>query len=82
MYTNSSNYQYLNLYISNRDLVAELPFVLMHPKPSEDPPPLPVQNAISAKSVENEENAGINTDLIRLDTYVLQSLITLQNCVK
>ncbi|GFU58845.1 beta-arrestin-2 [Nephila pilipes] len=50
------------------DLVAELPFILMHPKPADDPPPLPAPNAGSVTNAENGENVGIDTDLIRLDT--------------
>ncbi|KAG8194551.1 hypothetical protein JTE90_013298 [Oedothorax gibbosus] len=48
------------------DLVAELPFLLMHPKPEDDPPPLPIPN-VTAENADSEANAGINTDLIRLD---------------
>ncbi|XP_015920962.1 beta-arrestin-1 [Parasteatoda tepidariorum] len=51
------------------DLTAELPFVLMHPKPADDPPPVPSRNPSVPKD-ENNENAGIDTDLIRLDTDV------------
>ncbi|CAL1273674.1 unnamed protein product, partial [Larinioides sclopetarius] len=50
------------------DLVAELPFILMHPKPADDPPPLPARNAGAITNAENNENQGIDTDLIRLDT--------------
>ncbi|GIY69314.1 beta-arrestin-2 [Caerostris darwini] len=49
------------------DLVAELPFILMHPKPDDDAPPLPARNASSIPNAENE-NQGIDADLIRLDT--------------
>ncbi|GIY22025.1 beta-arrestin-1 [Caerostris extrusa] len=47
--------------------VAELPFILMHPKPDDDPPPLPARNASTKPNAENE-NQGIDADLIRLDT--------------
>ncbi|GFR30367.1 beta-arrestin-2 [Trichonephila clavata] len=50
------------------DLVAELPFILMHPKPVDDPPPIPAPNAGTVTNAENGENVGIDTDLIRLDT--------------
>ncbi|GBN57515.1 hypothetical protein AVEN_86567-1 [Araneus ventricosus] len=50
------------------DLVAELPFILMHPKPADEPPPLPARNAGAITNAENNENQGIDTDLIRLDT--------------
>ncbi|PRD27251.1 UNVERIFIED_CONTAM: Arrestin red cell isoform 1 [Trichonephila clavipes] len=55
------------------DLVAELPFILMHPKPVDDPPPIPAPNAGTVTNAENGDNVGIDTDLIRLDTYFVLS---------
>lgn len=56
---------YLNIY---RDLVAELPFILMHPKPIDDPPPHAARSTSSAPNVQSDDNVAIDTDLIRLDT--------------
>ncbi|GFU56675.1 arrestin_C domain-containing protein [Trichonephila clavipes] len=58
----------LNLANNYGDLVAELPFILMHPKPVDDPPPIPAPNAGTVTNAENGDNVGIDTDLIRLDT--------------
>lgn len=46
-----------------RDLVAELPFILMHPKPEDEvmPPTLDPDQA-------TEENVPVDTNLIQLDT--------------
>ncbi|XP_054722199.1 beta-arrestin-1-like [Uloborus diversus] len=49
------------------DLVAELPFILMHPKPLDDPPPHAARSISSIPTVQSDENVGIETDLIRLD---------------
>ncbi|KFM64794.1 putative beta-arrestin, partial [Stegodyphus mimosarum] len=50
------------------DLVAELPFILMHPKPADDPPPHAARSTSSVPNVQSDENVAIDTDLIRLDT--------------
>lgn len=47
-----------------RDLVAELPFTLMHPKPEEDPLPNPSSRR-NSKDVGN--NVPVDTNLIQLD---------------
>lgn len=48
------------------DLVAELPFILMHPKP-EDPPVHPVRSMPSTEMQNNSECPGVDTNLIQLD---------------
>lgn len=48
------------------DLVAELPFILMHPKP-EDPPSHPVRSTPSTEMQNNSECPGVDTNLIQLD---------------
>jgi len=53
---------------SCRDLSAELPFVLMHPKPEEDEPLLPLPKSSSPNHLEAGEVPTEN--LIQLDTYV------------
>ena len=49
-----------------RDLVAELPFTLMHPKPEEEPEP-PTKNTGSASATVSE-SAPVDANLIELDT--------------
>lgn len=57
-----------------RDLVAELPFILMHPKPEEDPP-LPItarpSPSLEPSNKEGGDDAAVDTNLIQLDTWVL-----------
>lgn len=48
-----------------RDLVAELPFILMHPKPEEEAPP-PIRPNPSAEKSTPE--VSVDTNLIQLDT--------------
>jgi beta-arrestin len=54
-----------------RDLVAELPFILMHPKPEEDPP-LPITARPSPShepsNKEGGDDVAVDTNLIQLDT--------------
>ena len=54
-----------------RDLVAELPFILMHPKPEEDPP-LPITARPSSShelgNREGGDDVTVDTNLIQLDT--------------
>lgn len=53
------------------DLTAELPFVLMHPKPPEDPPASP--SPTKCKAIENNPtDPATDTNLIQLDGYVLR----------
>lgn len=47
-----------------RDLVAELPFILMHPKPEEEIPPPSPSNRVS-KDAGNE--CPVDANLIQLD---------------
>jgi beta-arrestin len=47
------------------DLVAELPFTLMHAKPEDDPPPL--QRPAQTLQNNNENNAPVDANLIQLD---------------
>lgn len=49
-----------------RDLVAELPFILMHPKPEEEEPPVPSTPSRRA-SKEIGNNVPVDTNLIQLD---------------
>ncbi|XP_021913016.1 beta-arrestin-1 isoform X5 [Zootermopsis nevadensis] len=53
------------------DLVAELPFILMHPKPEEDPP-LPITTRPSPshepRNTEGDDGVAVDTNLIQLDT--------------
>lgn len=44
-----------------RDLVAELPFILMHPKPEEEIPP-------AADNAAPNSEVPVDTNLIQLDT--------------
>jgi len=54
-----------------RDLVAELPFILMHPKPEEEPP-LPITARPSPShetgNKEDGDDVAVDTNLIQLDT--------------
>ncbi|KAG1670606.1 Beta-arrestin-1 [Nymphon striatum] len=54
------------------DLVAELPFTLMHPKPEEEKPPSPKVTSSSQQSNDADGNADhnvpVDTNLIQLDT--------------
>ena len=57
-----------------RDLVAELPFILMHPKPEEEPPlPITAHQSPSHEtgSKEDGDDVAVDTNLIQLDTWVL-----------
>jgi beta-arrestin len=53
------------------DLVAELPFILMHPKPEEEPP-LPITAHPSPShetgNKEDGDDVAVDTNLIQLDT--------------
>lgn len=59
---------YFNCCYDPRDLVAELPFILMHPKPQEDSPQpnRPLATAVTSRT--NEPNVPVDTNLIQLDT--------------
>ncbi|XP_073992218.1 beta-arrestin protein kurtz isoform X7 [Rhodnius prolixus] len=48
------------------DLVAELPFILMHPKPEEEPTLAVCQP--DSQSSTNQDNVPVDTNLIQLDT--------------
>lgn len=53
------------------DLVAELPFILMHPKPEEDPPlPITARPSPSHETGNKEggDDVAVDTNLIQLDT--------------
>lgn len=56
---------YLYIFFLYRDLVAELPFILMHPKPEEEiiPPPSPSRRV--SKDVGND--VPVDANLIQLD---------------
>jgi beta-arrestin len=58
-------------YCTFRDLVAELPFILMHPKPEEEPP-LPITARPSPShepgNKEDGDDVAVDTNLIQLDT--------------
>lgn len=53
----------------NRDLVAELPFILMHPKPEEEEPS---QTATPSRRASKDvgNNVPVDTNLIQLDAWV------------
>ncbi|KAB7499361.1 hypothetical protein Anas_07050 [Armadillidium nasatum] len=50
---------------SSGDLVAELPFTLMHPKPEEEPE-LPTRASAQSSSAQ-DTNPSVDTNLIELD---------------
>ncbi|XP_049763073.1 beta-arrestin-1 [Schistocerca cancellata] len=51
------------------DLIAELPFILMHPKPEEEPAPSTARPSPShAVKEDGEEVVPVDTNLIQLDT--------------
>lgn len=51
------------------DLVAELPFMLMHSKPPEDsPPPSRPSTSVPSPKPEADHNVPVDTNLIQLDT--------------
>lgn len=53
-----------------RDLVAELPFTLMHPKPEEEPPPVAAPQENTTDKTESMDNN--DTNLIQLEyVYIL-----------
>lgn len=63
------------VYLFNRDLVAELPFILMHPKPEEEDP-LPIMSERSPNKNDSKNRQGSSkekdnevptTNLIQLD---------------
>ncbi|XP_067008243.1 beta-arrestin-1 isoform X1 [Anabrus simplex] len=49
------------------DLVAELPFILMHPKPEEEPLPSTARPSPSHAASEGGEEVAVDTNLIQLD---------------
>lgn len=54
------------------DLVAELPFILMHPKPEEEyPMPLVNCSSPSRPSTDAGSDVPVDANLIQLDAYVL-----------
>ncbi|GAB6019766.1 Beta-arrestin-1, variant 2 [Chamberlinius hualienensis] len=50
------------------DLVAELPFTLMHPKPEDEPPPFVNRSLNASSKTEEGENVVADTNLIQLET--------------
>lgn len=58
------------VFIFRRDLVAELPFTLMHPKPEEDAPLISLSPAPNgnAESDNVSDIVPIEDNLIQLDT--------------
>lgn len=52
----------------HRDLVAELPFILMHPKPEEEPPA--GFSPMHRPSKDASTNVPVDQNLIQLDAYV------------
>lgn len=62
----TSNLQHYIIFFYCSDLVAELPFILMHPKPEEeDPPALNTPSRRASKEIGN--NVPVDTNLIQLD---------------
>lgn len=55
---------YITIFL--RDLVAELPFILMHPKPEEEPIP-PSVTPSRRVSKDGENDVPVDTNLIQLD---------------
>lgn len=54
-----------------RDLVAELPFTLMHPKPEEEPENNKTAGPTTSSPSQDSESApAVDTNLIELDTLV------------
>lgn len=53
-----------------RDLVAELPFILMHPKPEEETPAPTSGSRRSSKDVGAD--VPVDANLIQLDAYVMR----------
>lgn len=45
------------VFNQNRDLVAELPFILMHPKPEEEEP-IPITDRSPGKSIQRNDDAN------------------------
>ncbi|KAK3856393.1 hypothetical protein Pcinc_037281 [Petrolisthes cinctipes] len=67
----------LNLGPLVGDLVAELPFTLMHPKPEEEPENnKPAPPAASSPSQDSETTPPVDTNLIELDTRNANTLST------
>lgn len=55
--------------------MAELPFILMHPKPEEEPPlPSTAKPSPSHGVKDPISNVPVDTNLIQLDTYVFFGL--------
>lgn len=52
----------------DRDLVAELPFILMHPKPEEEPPA--GLSPMRRPSRDATTDVPMDQNLIQLDAYV------------
>jgi beta-arrestin len=59
----------LLFFIPHRDLVAELPFILMHSKPPEEsPPPTRPATTVPSPKMDVDQNVAVDTNLIQLDT--------------
>lgn len=57
------------IHVVNSELVAELPFILMHPKPEEEEPAPPTARPSPTQKTDSE--IPLDTNLIQLDTYVI-----------
>lgn len=64
------------IYVVNSELVAELPFILMHPKPEEEEPAPPTARPSPTNKADGGE-IPLDTNLIQLDTYVINISITI-----
>ena len=56
------------MLIHFRDLVAELPFILMHTKPQEETPPPSRPLTTLTSPISDDMNMEVDTNLIQLDT--------------
>uniref|UniRef100_A0A1B6D017 Uncharacterized protein n=1 Tax=Clastoptera arizonana TaxID=38151 RepID=A0A1B6D017_9HEMI len=67
-----NNYNFHTLSLIFRDLVAELPFILMHPKPEDEPQALPGRDSPSKATTDS---VPVDTNLIQLDADTSNGLV-------
>ena len=66
------------IHVVNSELVAELPFILMHPKPEEEESATPTARLSPTHKTDDGE-IPLDTNLIQLDTYVINISITISS---